>query len=593
MVGERNYSEKLTVRELVDLGGLHLEALAGRSGLDKEIEAVYIGDLDDPTPWMVEGSLLLTTGPRFEAEPEVAVHLVQLLKQSGMVGVGVSIMPHVREIPAAMLRAADEEGLPLLRVPKGTPFREVTSYVFNALASRDMHRLRRSIALQRQLLEVLLTEQDHGDLVRRLGELLGAGTLLFDPAGRLLQAGLDWGGREAESFARDAWSEYRAVLQTGAPRSVMDVRGRHVAFREVSVQGVVERVLMAVYPEGGLISEFADAALTFAQRLLEVELFTGHNVVMVRRRTRAGLLEMLLHGRGSAAELRERLLYQGIEPSEPWRLLVLGVGQGDGTRVGHPSVADAMADALLATVDRLLEERRLPFVSRRSHDEVLVLSPLDGDHDADAVRSAVGELADAAAARLRTDVVEVGVSAALRGLENAPRAAGQARLALRHARNAGTAATVTMFDELGGRYRVLDSLSDDQLRELAAGTVDRLHEADRRGGGELFTTLETFLAHGCSVGRDGRGAVRAPQHAAQAAAPHRGGPGHRPGLQRRPCGGLPRGACRGGARLAPRLGRRSAPPRLAVASASPSLAEVSAVITGSAATRSRCWADRR
>jgi PucR family transcriptional regulator, purine catabolism regulatory protein len=500
VVDERPPSEVLTIRELVEQGGLDLEVVAGRVGIDKIIEAVYIGDLDDPTPWMIEGSLLLTTGPRFEAEPEVAVHLVQLLRQSGMVGVGVSITPHLREIPKAMLDAADQEDLPLLRIPEGTPFREITSYVFNALASLDMHRLRRSMALQRQLLDVLLSRQDAGDLVRRLGELLNAGTLLFDATGRLIQVGRDWGDQPAEAFARDAWAEYRAVSLEGAPRSVIEVGGRHVAFREVTSQGGLVQVIMAVYPEDGLISEFADAALSFAQSLLEVESATAHNVVTVRRRTRAGLLEMLLHGRGGESELRERLLYQGIEPSEPWRFVVLAVGEGDGKRVGHPSVADAVADALLATVDRLLEERHVPFLSRRSRDEVLFLSPLTGSEDTERVHAFVADLAAAAAVRLRTGSIEGGVSAALDGLASVPRAAGQARLALRHARNAGRGAEVTVFDDLGARYRVLDSLSDELLTELVEGTVSRLREADRRGAGELFATLESFLAHGCSVG---------------------------------------------------------------------------------------------
>ena len=68
---ERNAGDELTVRELVDQSGLHLKAVAGRGSLETVVQAVYIGDLDDPTPWMVEGSLLLTTGPRLEAEPEV------------------------------------------------------------------------------------------------------------------------------------------------------------------------------------------------------------------------------------------------------------------------------------------------------------------------------------------------------------------------------------------------------------------------------------------------------------------------------------------------------------------------------------------
>jgi purine catabolism regulator len=126
-VAEQSVGEALTIRELVEQSDLQLEVVAGSSGVGQVIEAVYIGDLDDPTPWMVQGSLLLTTAPRLEADPESGVRLVRLLKEKRMVGVGVAIMPHVRDIPGVMLDAADEEGLPLIRVPEGTPFRRVTS----------------------------------------------------------------------------------------------------------------------------------------------------------------------------------------------------------------------------------------------------------------------------------------------------------------------------------------------------------------------------------------------------------------------------------------------------------------------------------
>lgn len=493
-------SDVLTIRELVEQTDLRLEVAAGRDGLDKVIEAVYMGDLDDPTPWMVEGSLLLTTGPRLEAEPEVGVHLVQLLRERGMVGVGVAITPYVREIPAAMLEAADEEGLPLLRVPEGTPFRVITSYVFNALASRDMHRLRRSMALQRQLLDVLVAEQDAGGLVRRLGELLDADTLLYNEAGDVLAARYARAGtRPVDAFARRLWSEYRAIVRLGAPRSVIDLDGRHIAFREVRSQGKVEQVMMAVYGEGSLISEFADAALTFAQRLLEVELATGRNAAAVLRRTRAGLLDMLLHARGTDAELGERLLYHGIEPAEPWRVLIFAVGIGSGSHRDHPSVGDAVGDALLAAVDRELEERKIPFVSRRSHEQAIVLSPLSGCDDARSVSRTVAEIAAAVAGRLNAERVEAGVSAATTGSAEVARAARQARLAMNHAGRESAPSRVVVFEDLGRRYQVLDSLGDEQLRELREATVGRLSAADRDAGSVLLATLETYLRHGGSV----------------------------------------------------------------------------------------------
>ncbi len=81
-----------------------------------------------------------------------------------------------------------------------------------------------------------------------------------------------------------------------------------------------------------------------------------------------------------------------------------------------------------------------------------------------------------------------------------PRAAGQARLALRHADLAGGGtAKVVAFDDLGQRYKVLDSLRDDQLQELEDAVVGRLLDADRRGHSDLLRTLETYLACGGSA----------------------------------------------------------------------------------------------
>jgi sugar diacid utilization regulator len=363
-----------------------------------------------------------------------------------------------------------------------------------------MHRLRRSVALQKQLLEVLLAEQDPSGLVRRVGELLGASMLLFAASGRQVGSFAEGTDRVTGTFASDAWNAYKAVAASGTPRSVLDVQGRHVAFREARADGAVEQVLMAAYPEGSLISEFADEALTFAQRLLEVEAMTGRSVSLMRRRTRAGLLNMLMHGRGVASELGERMNYHGIEPTEQWRMMAFSVGAPGGSRRDHPSVADAMADALLSTVDRLLEEVDVPFLSRQSHGQVLVLAPLSEYEAQGAVPRFVTDLAENAGTRLRTERIDVGVSSALSGLDLVPRAAGQARLALRHADLAGGGtAQVVAFDDLGQRYRILDGLRDEQLQELEDAVVGRLLDADRRGHSALLRTLEVYLACGGSA----------------------------------------------------------------------------------------------
>ncbi len=110
------------------------------------------------------------------------------------------------------------------------------------------------------------------------------------------------------------------------------------------------------------------------------------------------------------------------------------------------------------------------------------------------------DIAENAGTRLRTERIDVGVSSALSGLDLVPRAAGQARLALRHADLAGGGtAQVVAFDDLGQRYKILDSLRDDQLQEVEDAVVGRLLDADHRGHSSLLRTLEVYLACGGST----------------------------------------------------------------------------------------------
>jgi len=56
-----------------------------------------------------------------------------------------------------------------------------------------------------------------------------------------------------------------------------------------------------------------------------------------------------------------------------------------------------------------------------------------------------------------------------------------------------------VFDELGVRYKALDSLPDDVLRELRDGVVGALAAADAEHDSKLLVTLEAYLAAGFSV----------------------------------------------------------------------------------------------
>ena len=58
------------MRELVQEAGLGLVLLTGEVGLENAIEGIHLSDLEDPTPWMTSGMVLVTTGATFAEDPD-------------------------------------------------------------------------------------------------------------------------------------------------------------------------------------------------------------------------------------------------------------------------------------------------------------------------------------------------------------------------------------------------------------------------------------------------------------------------------------------------------------------------------------------
>src|SRR5437764_12143597 len=109
----------LSVREL--LRDLDVRLLAGERNLDLPVRWVHISELDDPTPWLSGGELLLTTGMALGDEQQQRAY-VERLADHGLVGLGLGIGFRHAGAPAAMVQAARARGFPLLEIPYELPF---------------------------------------------------------------------------------------------------------------------------------------------------------------------------------------------------------------------------------------------------------------------------------------------------------------------------------------------------------------------------------------------------------------------------------------------------------------------------------------
>jgi purine catabolism regulator len=483
-------SEALTVRELIQETDLGLE-LVSDAGLERFIRGIHLSDLEDPTPYMTPGMVLLTTGETFAESPLTGVRLLDRLAALDGAALGVGVGHYLDHVDPLIVAHAAELRLPVFEAPLSVPFRTITSYVYDALASTDMHRLRRSLAVQGHLLDLMLEERGVEQLLAEMATILEADVMLFDSRGSVIaRAGTGRRGREHR-----VWASFREAEGNIGPLGILEDGTDRVCVRRVVVHGVLERVLAAVISSSSS-AQFVDTALSFAQRLLILERLQEGEQVIVRRRMRSLLLDDFLADRGSPDDYRSRLQEQAVLLSSPWRIAVFNI-DGFQREVTSRHLTEERIYAIKSTfinaVDKFLGERGLPFLSSVKGDSVVSLLVL-GDRQPQAVAALLSEARAEIEEELAPLRITTGCSGPATGLQGGGRHYGDALEALKMAKEGlGVTSRVVLFDDAGGRFRLVEGQSLAALSALQRRLIAPLEAYDQLHRTALVETLRMYV----------------------------------------------------------------------------------------------------
>jgi len=460
---------QLTVRELLAEPTLGLRLVTDETAIDKAVRGIHLSDLRDPTPWMRPATVLLTLGAAFAADVEAGVHLVDKLAGIESPALGVATGHHIEQIPNELADHAERLKLAVFEVPYGVPPRTVVDYVYHALASTDLHRMRRLVAVQNHLLDLMTEERSAGELLEGVASLIGMPLTLFDSGGTVLaEAGEAAGPRTPDRL----WRSYSAAKGGVGPLGMVESAHNRYYFREITMFGRAERVLASAVPHSA-DTEFAELALTFLQRLLSLDLLRLREELVTARRIRSRLLHDFLSGIDMAPEeIALRMDREGIGERDPWRLVLCEVAAPRSKRAPKSRINYESEDALIASTERFVAQQRIRWLGTITEAGLLILAVLP-DREVAAVRELLTDLQQALQQSLK------------------PSQLYEAQEAIRLARR--QTGGVALFDDMRGRYRVIDGQSDETLDDIYERTVARLVETDAREHTRLLETLAVLL----------------------------------------------------------------------------------------------------
>jgi purine catabolism regulator len=372
-------------------------------------------------------------------------------------------------VPRALVDAAAAARLPLLEVPRRTPFIAISKAVSAALAKDQYRAVTAGFEAQRELTRAALAPDGTTALLARLAAHLDGWAALYDASGAVLAAAPEWAGRRAARLA----GEIDRLRDTPAPASAA-VAGPAGTEDRVELQslgsGRRPRGFLAVGTEERLDTS-ARYVVHAAVALLTLSLEQSRTLQDAQSRLAAALLRMLLAGEPEHARAVAGRMY-GTLLDHPVRVLI---AEPSDPRTGPDALA-LLAERAEAAAARAGE----PLLAVRDGGRLVLLAAEDAG-----TLAAAADLADA------EDALASGLSAPADAAD-VPQAHLQAERALAVALRRGR--NLVEHEEVGAGS-VMPLLADDAVRAFAEGLLRPLREHDATSRGDLVASLAAWLAH--------------------------------------------------------------------------------------------------
>ena len=175
------------------LGQLSALAVVHDGGNGQErLRWVEPSELEDPTPYLLDGEFLLTAGLPFVggggSEDAVDAY-VRRLVQARVGALGFGLEPYFDAVPDAVVRACRQHNLTLVAIPESLPFAALGLEFSRLLESDNAKTFRQLADTSRQLMRAVLSARPEHELLAALVQRVPVWAVLVGADGRVRARG--------------------------------------------------------------------------------------------------------------------------------------------------------------------------------------------------------------------------------------------------------------------------------------------------------------------------------------------------------------------------------------------------------------------
>lgn len=329
-----------SVAEIIALPALSLSAITTPRP-EAQARWVTTSELDDPSPFLEGGEILLTTG-LVERDAAQWRRFVGQLLDAGVVALGFGVGLSHPDVPGGLRDAATELTLNLFSVPRPVPFIAVSRAVADLLWAAERETDRRALQHQQELTGAAIGGP--AELMATLTRIVGGDAVLCTPDGTTIA------GWPAAGLLERAMPHITRMNAAGIRGSAIDIgRDSRVSVLPVGVGNPAEAYLAVEADSSAAGTQ--RAAVTTAVALLSLDRARARAELDADRRIRAGALSLALQSDIDAARsLLAGTAQSATIPENRARVVrargsgatldrALGLLERDAVELGHPLAA--------------------------------------------------------------------------------------------------------------------------------------------------------------------------------------------------------------------------------------------------------------
>ncbi len=318
---------------------------------DRPLRWVEPSDIDDPTGYLVDNELILTSGYPLVAHIEDQQWIDQFvarLAQAKVCAVGFGIEPYFSQVPEPLLRACIKNDVTLIQIPQSVPFAAIGLAFAQLMEADGAALLRANTDSNRALMRCVAQNNPEEQLVATLSQRAKCSVKLLDAAAQERFSALHQPSMPLRAELVEELFNQAARSETSSQFALLrEESATHLAFpiRASSAQG--QAPLLAV-----LLVSFDKDPSGFDHTLMATTL---------------GLLEVVARERAmvsfTSAQLATSLLTGSLQSLNPAQLKLLNQSLGKNTRkplralalIAKKSAASTEGDRHLAHLRILLD----------------------------------------------------------------------------------------------------------------------------------------------------------------------------------------------------------------------------------------------